>query len=287
MTAPIVGSNENPRGVARVAARVAVPTLALIAAYLASATLLSLIGVPALPAALLTAAVLLGVYVLVIRWWEQRPVIELGRSGAGRELVGGLALGAALCTVTVGVLALLGAYHVDGVNPLGVLWPALASAVLAGVFEELLIRGVLFRVLERAQGTWVALAVSAAVFGALHLVNPGATVTGAAAIAVEAGLLLGLAYVATGRLWLPIGLHIAWNATTGGVFGSPTSGVPFDGLLQGRLTGPSLLSGAGFGVEGSIVTVLACLGAAAFLLRSARRNGRIVARNGSPTAPRL
>ncbi|WP_143517476.1 CPBP family intramembrane glutamic endopeptidase [Pseudonocardia sp. MH-G8] len=268
------------------AARVAVPTLALLAGYLTSTTLLSLLGVPALPTALLTAALLLGVFALVVGWWEQRPAVELGRSGAGRELVGGLALGAALCAVTVGILALLGVYHVDGLNPLGVLWPAVASAVLAGVFEELLTRGVLFRVLERAQGTWVALAVSAAVFGALHLVNPGATVTGAAAIAVEAGLLLGLAYVATGRLWLPIGLHIAWNATTVGVFGSPASGVPFDGLLQGRLTGPSLLSGAGFGVDGSIVTVLACLGVAALLLRSARRNGRIVARNGSPTAPR-
>jgi membrane protease YdiL (CAAX protease family) len=291
MTAPIVGSDEEPvpppgraRRVGRVVARVAVPATVLVACYLASTTLLSLVGVPALPAALLASALLLGSYALTVRWWEQRPVPELGRSGAGCALLRGFALGAGLCAVTVGILAVLGVYHVDGVHPLHVLWPALASAVLAGVFEELLLRGVLFRVLERAQGTWVALTVSAVVFGALHLANPGATLPGAVAIAVEAGVLLGLAYVATGRLWLPIGLHIAWNATTGGVFGSPASGVPVDGLLQSRLTGSTLVSGGGFGLDGSIVTVVVCLGAAAFLLRSARRSGRIVPRTRTATS---
>jgi len=187
-------------------------------------------------------------------------------------------VGAGLCTATIGILAVLGIYPVDGVNSLGVLWPALAMAVLAGVFEELLVRGVLFRALERSQGTWVALAVSAVVFGALHLTNTGATVLTAAAIALQAGVLLGLAYIATGRLWFPIGLHVAWNATQAGVFGSPTSGIPVDGLLQSHLAGPALVSGGGFGVEGSVITVLTCLAAAAFLLRTARRDRKIMPR---------
>jgi membrane protease YdiL (CAAX protease family) len=168
------------------------------------------------------------------------------------------------------VLAAIGVYQVDGWNPVAVLAPALAAAVLAGVFAELLVRGLLFRVVEQAQGTWVALASSAVVFGALHLFNPGATVVTAAAIALQAGVLLGLAYVVTRRLWLPIGLHVAWNAIQGGVFGSPASGIPTEGLLRSQLTGPALLSGGGFGVEGSVVTVLACLAASGLLMRVAR-----------------
>lgn len=266
------------RRLVRSAARISVPLGALIATYVASTTVLSAASVPDLPAAAVTAALLLAVYALVARRFEKRMAVEIGSRGAARELLGGLVVGAGLCTATIGILAVLGVYHVDGVNSLGVLWPALAMAVLAGVFEELLVRGVLFRALDRSQGTWVALAVSAVVFGALHLTNTGATVLTAAAIALQAGVLLGVAYIATGRLWFPIGLHVAWNATQGGVFGSPTSGIPVDGLLQSHLTGPALVSGGGFGVEGSVITVLTCLAAAAFLLRTARRDRKIMPR---------
>ncbi len=87
------------------------------------------------------------------------------------------------------------------------------------VSEEILFRGVIFRFIQAAWGgTWIALGgASAAAFGLVHLINPGATLWGGAlAVAAEAGLLLGAAFVATGSLWLPIGLHLAGTSPPSG-----------------------------------------------------------------------
>jgi membrane protease YdiL (CAAX protease family) len=70
----------------------------------------------------------------------------------------------------------------------------------------------------------IALLVSAAVFGRVHAGNPGASWVSSLSIALESGVLLGLAYAATRSLWLPIGLHFGWNFTAGGIFGAAVSG---------------------------------------------------------------
>ena len=90
--------------------------------------------------------------------------------------------------------------------------------------EELLFRGILFRWLEEFGGSWLALLLTSALFGAAHLGNPNATAFSAFCIAVEAGVLLGAAYMLTRSLWLPMGLHAAWNFTQGEIFDVPVSG---------------------------------------------------------------
>jgi hypothetical protein len=87
--------------------------------------------------------------------------------------------------------------------------------------------------------------------------------------------MLALAFVATRKLWLPIGLHIAWNFTQGGLFGLPVSGISTPGLLGSHLSGPAVFSGGAFGVEGSLITVLASLAVSWFFYRKARKDGRI------------
>ncbi len=67
--------------------------------------------------------------------------------------------------------------------------------------------------------------ISALFFGFGHRGNPGATWVSSLAIAVEAGALLAAAYVATRSLWMPIGLHWAWNLFEGPVWGTPVSGI--------------------------------------------------------------
>ena len=57
--------------------------------------------------------------------------------------------------------------------------------------EEILIRGVIFRITEESLGTWLAMAFSAILFGLLHMLNPGATWVAALCIAVEAGSAAG------------------------------------------------------------------------------------------------
>ncbi|MES2866579.1 MAG: CPBP family intramembrane glutamic endopeptidase, partial [Actinomycetota bacterium] len=131
----------------------------------------------------------------------------------------------------------------------------------------------------RRWGTWLALAVSAVLFGLVHLVNPGATVWGAIAIAVEAGLMLAAAYVATGSLWLSIGLHLGWNIATVAIFGTVTSGSESRGaIVTATTSGPDWLTGGAFGPEASVIAVIVCSAATAVLIRIARRRGRIVSR---------
>jgi len=138
-----------------------------------------------------------------------------------------------------------------------------------------MMRGIIFRIIEESLGTWIALVLSAILFGAMHLGNPNATVSSALAIALEAGLLLAACYVLTRRLWLAIGLHLAWNFTQGGIFGVAVSGTTPMGILQSTLTGPDFLSGGAFGAEASIFAVVVCTSGFIFVIVKAYRKGHI------------
>jgi len=226
--------------------------------------------------ALLLAAVVLGSYRAYVRVVEKRVVTELsGRHGV-RELGFGLGLGAALFCTTIGILAALGVYQITGNNGWQIMLAVLPSSILGGVLEEVLIRGVVFRILEQWLGSWTALAISAVIFGALHLLNPGATLLNAAAIAIEAGVLLAAAYMLTRRLWLCIGTHIAWNFTQGGIFSVAVSGGASKGLLQSRMIGPDWLTGGAFGAEASVVALAVCLAAGIALTIGAAKKGHVV-----------
>ncbi|NOK61854.1 MAG: hypothetical protein GFH27_549281n24 [Chloroflexi bacterium AL-W] len=218
---------------------------------------------------------LLGYYGYV-RLTEQRPVTELALPYAPRELGMGLLVGLGLFSVTIVTIALLGAYTITGTNGWRVVLPALAAAVSAGVVEEFLFRAILFRITEEVVGTWIAVAVTAVIFGILHIITPLATFVGAIAIMLEAGVLLAAAYILTRRLWLAIGIHIAWNFAQGGIFGVNVSGNEAQGLLQGQPRGPAFLSGGAFGAEASLIAVLVCLVVGVGLLVRAHQSNEII-----------
>lgn len=222
-------------------------------------------------------ALTLAVYVGFVRVVERRPASELALPGMGRELGIGLLLGAGLYTVCVLILMVLGVYRIDGFNswqiPLGLLWFGLSS----GFFEEMLFRGVLFRISEEVFGSWVALAVSSLAFGLIHLSNPGATLQGVLFIATEAGVLLAAAYMLTGRLWLSMGFHMAWNFTQAAIFPVHVSGSgTAQGLVKAAIAGPDLLTGGVFGMESSLVAFVLLTTTGVVLLVLAVRRGRIV-----------
>jgi uncharacterized protein len=216
-------------------------------------------------------------YVGYVRWVETRPLVELDRTGALRELVLGAILGSALFAASILSLAVAGSFQLQSFGSWTALAGPAAGALMAGVLEEIVFRGIVFRLVEQSLGTWLALAVSALLFGAAHVLSPNWTVLDLAAIVLEAGVLLAGAFVLTRRLWLPIGLHVAWNFTEGGIFGLAVSGRQTHGLLRGELTGPTWLTGGSYGVEGSAFAVLWCLVAASALFALAARKGNIVA----------
>lgn len=213
-------------------------------------------------------------YAGMVRFTERRPVVELRKADAVRGLSRGLGFGLALFAATIAIIAVFGGYSITGWGSVGgaIGWLGLLSAL--AVAEELVFRGVLLRILEQLTSTRVALVISAVLFGGLHLANPDATVWGALAIAVEAGLMLGAAYVYSRNLWLPIGLHLGWNFAETGIFGTAISGSGnhSQGLFESVMSGPSVLTGGEFGPEASIVAILVCAVPTVLFLRAAKSN---------------
>ena len=124
--------------------------------------------------------------------------------------------------------------------------------VAVGFYEELLFRGYrLQNLIEGLNLTW-ALVISSAIFALEHLTNPYSSMASTLGL-VGSGIFLSYAWMRTGRLWLPIGLHIGWNFFEGAVFGFPVSGLTFPGMIHQSNVGPVLITGGPFGPEAGLV----------------------------------
>jgi uncharacterized protein len=224
---------------------------------------------------LFVAGAALTVYALVVRWTERRTAVELDLYKGRLQLPIGAAIGIALMACVYLIFWVADLVNVTPGTEAQVLGVGLVTMFLGAVFEELLFRAILFRIVEEACGTTIALAVSAILFGLVHGLNPGATLFSDAAIAVEAGLALALAYALTRNLWLPIGIHMGWNFAEGSLFGAQVSGqVATPSLIHATLSGPVLLTGGGFGPEASIISVgVCCLEAAVLVFMIVRVDG--------------
>ena len=207
---------------------------------------------------------------------ERREVTELSSPGALAEWTRGAGLGVLLGLLTLAPLWGLGVYRIDGWGDAFPLLKQMPEMVLVSVFEELLIRGVVFRIAEQAWGSRRALVLSTLLFVAAHLPGEislmGVLVTAAASLAFTA------AYQLSRRLWLPIGMHFAWNYLFSAVFSVPVSGHEAKGWLQGSMNGPAWLSGGAYGVEASAAALLVWAVAAALLLRRAYARGQFMPR---------
>ncbi len=197
------------------------------------------------------------------------------------DLLLGCVAGVAVFGVIIGIMALAGWYRVSGAagpqDAAGVLLTALVGFLIGALIEEVLFRGILYRLLEWALGSWMAVALSAAGFGLLHLDNPNATLAGAVAIALTAGLALAALYALRRSLWPVIGVHAGWNVAEGPLFGTPVSGISIPGsVLHANVAGPPAWTGGAFGPEASLITVAVWLAIGGTLLWLAQRRGRIV-----------
>ncbi|KAA3659286.1 MAG: CPBP family intramembrane metalloprotease [Calditrichaeota bacterium] len=215
-------------------------------------------------------------YSAFVLYIEKRKENELSRAGALEELFLGIAIGAGLFSIVIAIIWISGGYTVTNVHNLSVLIIPFYTSLSAGFIEEIIFRGIIFRIMQESLGSWIAIAVSAALFGFGHAANPNATLYSSIAIALEAGILLGAAFMYTRKLWLAIGLHFAWNFTQGGIFGVAVSGHTVRGLLNGKLTGPELITGGNFGAEASIFALIVCVIAGIYFLILAKKRGHFV-----------
>jgi membrane protease YdiL (CAAX protease family) len=225
---------------------------------------------------LLLSMAMVAAYRFLVSWLEQRSPRELSAQGAYSNVGLGSVIGLGLFAGTYLILWCLGALTIESIGDFSHFTVALTIAITSAVGEEILLRGVVFRLVEEKVGTFCALAVSAIVFGALHFTNPGASVTSAIAIALEAGVLLALAFTLTRNLWLPIGIHFGWNLAEGGIFGAAVSGNKSHGIIHATLSGPDFLTGGAFGPEQSIVAAVVSIVASIVFLLLAIKARRIV-----------
>lgn len=216
-------------------------------------------------------------YTFLFRLYEKRKISELSSERIAKYLIGGFSLGFILQSLTILVIYLKGGLSVISINPIVFLLPPLTMALTSAIFEEILIRGIIFRIIEEKLGSYLALLISALIFGVMHLGNPNSTLTVAIGLAIQAGLLLGVAYIYSRSLWFPIAIHFAWNFTQSGIFGAIVSGIPLDkSLFTTKIQGAEWFTGGQFGPEGSVQANIFCSIATILLLILSHKHNRII-----------
>ena len=214
----------------------------------------------------LLAAALFGIYAWLLTVADQveehraaimgLPIVN----GWSRQLGAGCLLGVLLPIVAVIPVAIWGkitvGVHLNSRTPVRML-VVLAVLITGALAEELMFRGYPFQRLEEAIGPLGAIVVFSVLFGAVHLMNPGASALGLLNT-VLIGIVLAIAYLRTRALWLPLGLHFGWNATLGLLFGLPVSGLDiFNVVTHSTADGPRWLTGGSYGIEASAPGALA------------------------------
>ena len=219
----------------------------------------------------------LGTVWLAGRLLDRRPFKDFGLSidgnwwadlGFGLLLGAVLMLGIFLLELAAGWVTVTGTFTAQrGPFALAVLIPLL-SFIMVGIYEELFSRG--YQLTNFAEGfgnqmprraaLLLATVITATIFGVMHALNPNASLMSTVNL-ILAGLFLAVGYLLTGRLGIPIGLHIAWNFFQGNVFGFPVSGTSlgsgtFIAIAQG---GPDLWTGGAFGPEAGLIGIGAML----------------------------
>lgn len=235
------------------------------------------------PVPALGGAAAVGVYWVVMRRLARRATPEIAVRGAGRQALLGSAIGLGFVAVSTLLIVAFGGYSFSWAHHAvaGTLASVLAVQAGAALTEELMFRGVVLQAVEQRWGSRVAVATTALFFAAVHMANPGATLWSGAAIAVEAGVMLGAAFLWRRSIWLVSGVHFAWN-TAEQLLGIPVSGhTPDARLWNVHASGSHVLTGGAFGLEASIIPVVIGVLLAVAMFAAARRGGNVVAARGA------
>ena len=218
---------------------------------------------------------LIFVYVFLFKIYERRSISEFAIQYAGRENILGFIAGGLLVGSIILVLLISESISFTVLNPLTIIFKPLILFILLALGEEIIFRGILYRITEQSLGTWIALIISAFLFGIVHITNDHADFLGILSAAL-AGVMFGVLYTISGRLWYPLAIHIGWNFFQY-FFGLPVSGMDdFEYFMDASRDGPAWFVGGGFGIENSVLTILMILGLSAFLIYRIRITGKYI-----------
>ncbi len=226
---------------------------------------------------ILIASLALASYITLFSFYEKRQITELKFTHFGKNAGIGFSVGFILQSLVILVIYTYGGYTVLNINPISFVLPGFAIALTSAIFEEILFRGIIFRLTEEKLSSTIALVVSALIFGLLHLQNKNSSIFSAMSIAIQAGVLLAASYIYSKNLWLPIFLHFAWNFAEAGIYGAVISGnIITKSLFTSKISGPEIITGGLFGPENSIQATVFCLIVGIIFIIIAKRQNKFI-----------
>lgn len=207
---------------------------------------------------------------LCVKYLENLPFRALGiwlTKGWFKDLILGLIFGAAALMLAV-LIAYLGgglSFQSNQTNGSSAILLTLSISlvvfVVGAAFEEMLFRGYVLQTFARAKMAWFAILLTSLFFGAGHFDNSNADYL-STVNTILAGIWFSLAFLKTRTLWLPFGLHLAWNWFQGAIFGIEVSGITSlttAPLLQEIDRGPAWLTGENYGIEGGVAATVSLI----------------------------
>lgn len=225
-------------------------------------SLLWITGSPFVTSAMAVFAAAAVANAITVRIYERGQLSALGlgwKNTSSREFMLGMGSGAGAAFLVLLLPAAVGAAHFEKVPGSEHVVASLAFVsvvLLFGAFgEEMLFHGYAFQLLIRRVGGFATVLPAAVLFGFAHMDNPNRNLLGIVNTMLW-GVLFGYAYLRTGALWLPIGLHFGWNVAL------PLLGANLSGFTMGvtgyalHWTVGDLWSGGGYGPEGSLLTTV-------------------------------
>jgi len=216
-------------------------------------------------------------YIFLFRVYEKRRIHELSAATFIDNAVIGFLTGIILQSLFILIIYLAGTFLVVNVDPVSTLIGPFAFALTAGFVAEIILIGIVFRLLEEQTGTVMALLIFIILFAMLHVNAKGATLVSVGATAMQAGFMLPAAYVFSRNLWLSIFLHFGWDFAEPGIFGgiNPSTSLT-QGLLTSKIAGNSLVTGGEAGPQNSLSSLLLCLLLGIIFLALAKRKNNLI-----------
>ena len=230
-----------------------------------------------LTVALAEACVATAGYIVLFRAYDKRRIDELSTNQLTENAVTGFLTGVVLQSLFILIIYLAGTFVVVNVHPVSTLVSPFAFALTAGFVAEIIIIGIVFRLLEEQTGTGVALIIFVVLFAVLHINTKGATFVSVGATAMQAGFMLPAAYVFSRSLFLPIFIHMGWDFAEPGIFGAinPSTSIS-QGLFTSKVSGSVFLTGGQTGPQSSLQALILCLLTGTLFLILARRKNNLV-----------
>jgi len=215
-------------------------------------------------------------YFLFSKFYERTSPGELSVKYLPKEMLGGFIPGFLAISLSIFLLYLMGYYRIVSISLSHYSLKLFTLLLAAALVEDLLIRGLIIRVLENWLGTYIALIIGM-LLETMHMFNPNAN---ALSIIFDLiwGFTMAMFYVYSKRIWLPFFFHVGWNFAQP-FYGSNLTGLDDMGtIIQSQFKGPLILTGGAVGIENSIITGVLLLVIGLILLYLAKKEGKIIKR---------